>query len=279
MLAIISNRTLLIEMNYPFDINVLLHPNIIQWNYKHPAVSTSKFFYVLDMDHLKTKWSRLSVSLLNESIDMVELLTNLGLYWYYKVFNDHWTTLFHDMFGISQNDNVFSYGCVSQYLFTYDKRVTDAIDKEMGQLQLTPGQYVSVHYRSQSIAGDDHLKHPRSPIPYFNCTVSILYQLKNNYLNISKAYFISDSTATDRIANSIYSNQIVTSNVRKVHIDRVDLLDLSVDTLIDGLIGVLVNIEVAAKGAVFIRSGSTMADLIESIGQFSNCAVIRSDTF
>ena len=128
----------------------------------------------------------------------------------------------------------------------------------------------------KSIAGDDHPKHP---MPYFNCTFSILYQLKNNYLNISKAYFISDSTAADRIANSIYSNQIVSSNVNKVHIDRADLLDLTVDTLIDGFVGVLVNIEVTAKGAVFIRSGSTMADLIESIGQFSNCAVIRSDSF
>ena len=30
MFAILSNRTLLIEITYPFDINILLHPNGIQ---------------------------------------------------------------------------------------------------------------------------------------------------------------------------------------------------------------------------------------------------------
>ena len=151
MLAILSNRTLLIDMKYPFDINILLHPNAIQWNYTNPKVSISKFYYVLDWDHLKTKWPRLSTSLLSESIDMIKLQTNLGLYWYYKVFSDHWTTLFHDVLGISQNNIILSYGCVSRYLFTYDKRVTDAIDKEMQELQLTPGKYVSAHTLSISI--------------------------------------------------------------------------------------------------------------------------------
>ena len=80
---------------------------------------------------------------------MIEIFTTFGFFWYFRVFNDKWTKQFHDMFGVSQNDSVFFYGCVSQYLFTYDKRVTDAIDKEMQQLQLTPGHYVSVHYCSQ----------------------------------------------------------------------------------------------------------------------------------
>ena len=63
-----------------------------------------------------------------------------------------------------------------------------------------------------------------------------------------------------------------------MHIDRFDKLHLSMDSLIDGFVGVLVNIEVAAKSSVFIRSGktgSTMANLIESIGQFSKCSVVR----
>jgi len=92
-------------------------------------------------------------------------------------------------------------------------------------------------------------------------------------------YFISDSNAADTIANTYYAGAIVTSHVSKIHVDRTDGLHFSMDSLIDGFVGVLVNIEVAAKSSVFIRSGSTMADLIESIGQFSNCAVIRGDTF
>ena len=37
------------------------------------------------------------------------------------------------------------------------------------------------------------------------------------------------------------------------------------DSVIDGFIGVLVNIEVAAKGAAFVRSGSTFADLTDNL--------------
>ncbi|XP_065891466.1 uncharacterized protein [Dysidea avara] len=277
MLAILSNRTLIIEMKYPFDINTLLHPNAIQWNYI-PTINKGQQFILLDKGKLDMNWPRLTEAMFNLSIDLIEMETNLGFYWYFKTFNDKWTKRFYDMFGVSQNDNIFSYGCVTKYLFTYDKRVTDAIDKEMQELQLTAGKYVSAHYRSQSIAGDEYLKHPSNPIPYFDCAVSIINK-SQSHSNISVVYFISDSNAADAIANVYYTGQIVTSHVSKMHIDRTDVLHLPNDSLIDGFIGVLVNIEVAAKGAVFIRSGSTMADLIESIGQFSSCAVIRGDVF
>ena len=89
-----------------------------------------------------------------------------------------------------------------------------------------------------------------------------------------QVYFISDFEEVDKIVNDVYAGQIVTSAGSKIHIDRSEQLLLSMDSLIDGFIGVLVNIEVAAKGAAFIRSGSTMADLIESIGHFSKCSVI-----
>ena len=274
MFAILSNRTLLIEMKYPFDINALLHPNAIQWNYTPTNKANSQHYILQDEYNLDRYWSRFSVALYDSGIDMIEVTTNLGFFWYFKKFDNEWTKLFNEWFGVSQNNNMFSYGCVSQYLFTYDKRVTDAIDKEMQQLQLTPGQYVSAHYRTQAIAGDAHLKDPINPLPYFRCGTMIANFL-GNASNPFRVYFISDSTAVDVITNTSYSDQIVTSHVSKIHIDRSDKLHLSMDTLVDGFVGVLVNIEVAAKGAAFIRPGSTMADLIESIGQFSKCSVVR----
>ena len=54
------------------------------------------------------------------------------------------------------------------------------------------------------------------------------------------------------------------SHVKRIHVDR------SKESLLEGFIGVLVNVEVAAKAAVFIKSaGSTLSDLVESIGHFN----------
>jgi len=86
-----------------------------------------------------------------------------------------------------------------------------------------------------------------------------------------QVYFISDFEEVDKMVTDVYAGKIVTSMVSRIHIDRSEELHLSMDSLIDGFIGVLVNIEVAAKGAAFIRSGSTMADLIKSIEHFSKC--------
>ncbi|XP_065890776.1 uncharacterized protein [Dysidea avara] len=271
MLAILSNRTLLIEMKHQIDINILLHPNAIQWNYVPTTINSSQHVALIDWGNLQNNWATFSEALYDLNTDMITVGTNLGFFWYFRVFNDKWTKQFHDAFGISQNYNVFSYGCVSKYLFTYDKRVTDAIDKEIQELQLIPGKYVSAHYRTQAIAGDARLKDQINPLPYFRCGVMIASVLGKSY----QVYFISDFEEVDKMVTDIYDGKIVTSNVTKMHIDRSDVLHLSMDSLIEGFIGVLVNIEVAAKGAVFIRSGSTMADLIESIGQFSKCSVVR----
>ena len=271
MLAILSNRTLLIEMKHQFDINILLHPNAIQWNYVPTTINSIQHVELIDWGNLQNHWATFLEALYDLNTDMITVRTNLGFSWYFRVFNGKLTKQFHDVFGISQNDNVFSYGCVSKYLFTYDKRVIDAINKEMQELQLIPGKYVSAHYRTQAITGDDHLKGPINPLPYFRCGLMIASILGKSY----QVYFISDFEKVLKMVTDIYERKIVTSNVSKMHIDRSDVIHLSIDSLINGFIGVLVNIEVAAKGAAFIRSGSTMSDLIESIGQFSKCSVVR----
>ena len=274
MLAILSNRTLLIEMTYPFDINILLHPNAIQWNYKLKIANVQQFMLI---DDYNLYWPRFSEAIFNPSIDLIEMRTNLGLFWFFKAFDDKWTKLFHDVFSVSQNDHIFSYGCAYRYLFTYDKRVTDAIDKEMQQLQLTPGKYVSVHYRTRIMFNDALYGHNVSidPFPYFKCGIKIADKLGNDY----RVYFISDLEEVDKMVTGVYADQIVTSQVNKLHVDRFEKHSSTNDSLIHGFVGVLVNIEVAAKGAAFIRvalqSLSNMADLIEGIGQFSKCSVVE----
>ena len=52
-------------------------------------------------------------------------------------------------------------------------------------------------------------------------------------------------------------------------------VDRDKSDLFEGFIGVIVDIEIAAKGAVFVSSGSTFSDLIESIGRFSKDTVIK----
>ena len=279
MFAILSNRTLLIEMTFPFDINILLHPNAIQWNYE-PNITNAQQFVLIDDRNLFRQWPGFSDAIFNPNIDLIEMRTNLGLFWFFKAFDDRWTKLFYDMFSVSPTDHIFSYGCAYRYLFTYDKRVTDAIDKEMQQLQLSPGKYVSVHYRTRGIAHDALSGKNISvdPFPYLKSGIKMANVLGNNSL----VYFISDLKRVDKMVTGVYADRIVTSQVNKLHVDRVGGR-LSMDSLIDGFIGVLVNTEVAAKGVAFVRAAiqvsttitSTMADLIESIGQFSKCSVVK----
>lgn len=267
MFAIFSNRTFLIQMNYPFDINKLLHPNAIKWNYTGymHANQKTKDFNLIDKENLNKIWPLFSEKLFNPSTDIITIHTNLGLSWYFDVFDDKWSKLFHDWFNVTK-DNILIYGCVTRYLFNYDKIVIDAINKEMQECSLIPGLYVSVHFRSY-LEYNNHY----SPYPYFNCAVLLAKKMDNNS-NAITIYLISDSDKADELANTEYSGQIVVSRIKKIHVDQVG--GVPPDVIFAGFVGLLVNIEVAAKGAIFIRSGSTVSDLIEATGRFTKSSVI-----
>ena len=269
LFAILSNRIFLIQMNYPFDINKLLHPNVIEWNsikYRDIKNSITKDFYLIDKSGLDKNWKSFSKELFNPNINVITLHTNLGFFWYYKIFDDKWSKLFRDQFNITKDHNILTYGCVIRYLFTYDKVVTDAINKEMQELSLTSGLYVSIHFRSNEEV--EKLTY-RDPRPSLKRGIEIANQMSNKLNKTFKVYLISDSYKVDKIASTEYSGQITVSHVVKVHIDH------KKGPLFEGFIGVIVNIEVAAKGVVFIKSaGSTFSDLIESTGQFNKDMVV-----
>ena len=268
LFAILSNRTFLIQMSHPFDINRLLHPNAIKWNYtgyRNIKQMTKKDFNLIDAGRLKRNWASFSTNLFDPDVNIITFHTNLGFSWYYTMFDDKWSKLLRDHFNITKENNILTYGCVIQYLFTYDKMVTDAIKKEMQELGLTPGLYVSVHFRS---FWDAPGRHPPIPGPFLSRGVKIANNMSMDLSKTFKVYFITDSQEAKEMANTKYNGQVLTSHVKEIHIDK------DRGSVVEGFIGVIVNIEVAAMGAVFVRSGSTFSDLIESIGQFNKNSVI-----
>ena len=269
LFAILSNRTFLIEMNHPLDINRLLHPNAIKWNYtgyRNINNMIKKEFSMIDSPPLKLHWPSFSKQLFNPDVNIITLHTNLGLSYYFQVFDDKWSKLFRDYFNITTND-ISTYGCVIRFLFTYDKIVTDAIKKEMQELGLVPRLYVSVHFRSY-LDAPGLPRHP-SVSPFLSHGVEKANNMSMNSNKTFKVYFITDSFKAKEIANTKYKGQVLTSHVKEVHVDK------NRESILEGFIGVIVNIEVAAMGAVFVRTGSTFSDLIESIGHFNESSVIR----
>ena len=264
LFAILSNRILLIQMNHPFDINTLLHPNVIQWNYTSYMNMDNMIggsFYL--MDDLQN-WPLVSEEIFDPTINILSFHTNVGFSDYYEVFDDKWSKLFRDKFNITKDNNIFTYGCVVRYLFTYDEIVTDVIKMEMEVLSLIPGQYVSVHFRSYLDAPDN--AHPNAA-PYLRRGVEIANNMSRNLNTSIKVYLVTDSQETKETANIQYHGIILPSHVKEVHVDK------DTESVFEGFIGVIVNIEVAARGAAFVRSNSTFSDLIESIGQFSKESV------
>ena len=215
-------------------------------------------------------WPSLSKELFNCNTDIITIESNLEFPWFFT-FDDKWNKLFHDRFNITVHNSILTYGCVVRYLFTYDKVVTDAIKKEMQELSLLPRLYVSLHFRSfqESTART----HP-SPYPYLNCSVMIASEMTDALNATFKVYLISDSKEANEIASTAYDGQVIASHARKVHVDRIG--NTSPDLVLEGFIGLLVNIEVAAKGAVFIRTeGSSLSDLIESMAEVHKVLVIK----
>ena len=270
LFAILSNRTFLIEMNHPLDINRLLHPNAIKWNYtgyRNINNMVIKRIGLIDTRALNLYWPSFSKQLFNPDVHILKVRTNLGFPYYFKMFDDKWNKLFRDHFDITKDD-ISTYGCVVRYLFTYDKIVTDAINKEMEELGLVPRLYVSVHFRSYFDAPGLNLN-PAGPTPFLSRGVEIANNMSKNSNKSFEVYFITDSFKAKEIANTKYEGQVLTSHVKEAHVDKVK------GSILESFIGVLVNIEVAAMGAVFVRSGSTFSDLIESIGQFNEESVSR----
>ena len=202
-------------------------------------------------------------------VDVINFITDLGFFWFMPKFSKEMHQMFNKFFPVSMKNNYHVlYGCIQRYLFTYDKIVSDAIQTEMSDLGLQPGRFVAAHYRTQLIKDDIPPPTPLDPGPQLLCATMAAEALGDKlHLNYVPTYLITDTNAVNDYAHKFYKDKIVSSPVKKIHIDRTRLRG---ENALPGFIGVIVNIEVAAKAAVFLRFGrqhSSMADFIEGLGR------------
>ena len=225
---------------------------------------------MVDPPALKRYWPSFERMLMNKnSVDVMELQTNLGFFWFMQKFSEQLKQLFNEFFPENiMKDYWILYGCIQRYLFTYARIITDAIQKEMSDLGLQPGRFVAAHYRTQLIANDTEPPTPLEPEPRLLCAImaaeALGHKLRVKYV---PTYLITDTHIVEDYAHKFYKDKIMTSPVEKIHIDRTQL---TAKEALSGYVGVFVNIEVAAKAAVFLRFGrqhSSMADLIVSLGR------------
>ena len=269
LFAILSGRIFLIEMTHPFDINTLLHPNAINWNYTdYKHITNTKEVNIIDQRKiLKETWPSFYRELFDPKISVIKFHTNLGFPLYYEVLDDKWSKLFQDWFNITKDNYIYTYGCVIRYLFTYDKAITMAIEKEMEELDLIPGLYVSVHFRSYKYC--KICNHP-NPYRFLNRSLNAANEMTDKSNVTFKVYLMTDSEEVVKIASTEYHGKILASHVEKIHID------IHRTNLIEGFIGLMVNIEVAAKAAVFVKvAGSTLSDLVHSLGKFKKDSLVK----
>ena len=269
-LAVVTKRALLVRMPHPVDISVLMQPNAVKWN--HPTGRLPlKSFFLVDPPALDKSWPALYEMLMDydNSVDVIDFQTNLGFYWFLPKFSKQLRQMFIDSFPVDNSyDYRILYGCAQRYLFKYNQVITDAIHKEMTDLNLQAGHYVAAHYRTQLLPDDTEPPTPLAIEPHLRCVAIAVESLNHKYHSESMpAYLLSDTNIVDDMAHKLYKGIIRTSSVEKIHIDRTKLKSRAA---LAGYVGVFVNIEVAAKAAVFLRFGrqhSSMADLIESLGR------------
>ena len=103
------------------------------------------------------------------------------------------------------------------FVFTYNKRITNAVSKEIQEPGLIPGSYVSAYFRSYYDASDH--PHP-SPYPYLDCAIMIANEIANITNALFKVYLITDLEKADKIASTEYNGHITTSHVAKVYVDQ-----------------------------------------------------------
>ena len=269
-LAVITKRALVISMPLPLDINIIMHPKAIMWNHSVDHLLSTKKYFMVDPPALKRYWPSFERMLMNNnSVDVMELQTNLGFFWFSPRFSEQLKQVFNEFFTVTvTQDYRILYGCVQRYLFTYDKIITDAVQKEMSNLGLQPGKFVAAHYRTQLIANDTEPPTPLDPGPHLLCA-TIAAEALSDKLNLKYVpiYLITDTHIVEDYAHQFYKDKILTSPVKKIHIDRTRLTGKDA---LSGYVGVFVNIEVATQTAVFLRFGrqhSSMADLIVSLGR------------
>ena len=272
VMSMLTKRVFLLEFYHPFDFSKFLLPNLINWKFQIPkSVDRNvKSFDLMNKGRVESHWNVLEALLLDPAADdTIELTTNMGVDMFIADFGDIILERFLNMKINTFHNYTALYGCVMRYLFKQSPVITDSILREQKSLDLTTGHYVAVHIRTGMGENLPDLNLPSSEYwkPYFECAITTAKAYADQYCirKICPVYVLTDTEEVKEYAILHYGDYMKTSTVYMQHIDhiRVDIPQLVEDTFV----GLITDIEVAARAAIFIGTEhSTFTDLIEGIG-------------
>ena len=274
IMSMLTNRVFLLEFYHPFDFSKFLLPNFIDWKFQLPPGRNVKYFDLMNKERVKNQWSVVEEILLNNNVeDTIEFSTNLGIDMYMKNFGDTMLKKFLNMKISTFHNYTALYGCVMRYLFKHSPVITDSVLREQKSLDLRTGHYVAVHIRTGMGEHLPDLDLPSSEFwkPYLECAISMAKVYANQYCftQTCPVYVLTDVEEVKEYAIAHYGDYIKTSTVYTQHIDN---LKVHIPQLVeDTFVGLITDIEVAARAAIFISTEhSTFSELIEGLGFYTS---------
>lgn len=274
VMAMVTKRVFLLEFYHPFDFSKFLLPNRIDWKFQIPPDRVVKYFDLMNKERVKDQWSVVETLLLDPKVeDAIEFATNIGMDVFMMNFGDALLKKFLNMKINSFHNYTALYGCVVRYLFKHSPVITDSVLREQKSLELRTGHYVAVHIRTGMGEHLPDLDLPSSEYwkPYLECAVTIAKAYADRYCfkKTCPVYVLTDVEEVKKYAILHYGKYIKTSTVYMQHIDN---LKVHIPQLVeDTFVGLITDIEVAARAAIFIGTEhSTFSDLIEGLGFYTS---------
>lgn len=275
VMSMLTGRVFLLEFYHPFDFSKFLLPNLINWKVKVPPDREVKYFDLMNKEHVRKEWKDIETLLLSPDMEdtVIEFATNVGIDMFMNSFSDTMKRKFLNMKINSFHNHTALYGCVMRFLFRHSPVITDSVLREQKSLELRTGHYVAVHIRTGMGENVVSLNLPSGKYwkPYLECAIATAKAYASQYCfsRTCPVYVLADVEEVKKYAISYYGDYIKTSTVYVQHIDKpkVEIPQLVEDTFI----GLITDIEVAARAAIFISTEhSTFSDLIEGLGFYTS---------
>jgi len=272
VVSMLSKRVFLLEFSRPFDFSKFLIPNFINWRLK-VNLQNVRHFDLMNNPRVDERWSQVEDLLLNSNTEEdIILTTNVGMDVYMTNFGEKMLSKFLELKVNDFHSYTAIYGCAMRYLFKRSPVIIDSVLREQRSLNLNTGHYVAIHIRAGLGENLPNLNLPSEEYwkPHLECAVATAKNYAVPYCSgTCPVYVLTDTDKVKQYAIAQYGDYVRTSTVYELHIDHPRL---KVPRLLEeAFVGLLTDIEVAARSAVFISmEHSTFSDLIEGLGFFTN---------
>ena len=274
IMSMLTKRVFLLEFYHPFDFSKFLLPNLIDWKSKIPPDRRVRYFDLMNMGRVKKQWTDIETLLLDPTVeDTIEFATNIGIDIYMMSFGDTMLKRYLDMKINNFRNHAALYGCAMRFLFKHSPVITDSVLREQKSLELRTGHYVAVHIRTGMGENLPDLDLPSSEYwkPYLECAITTAKEYAEQYCfkKTCPVYVLTDVQEVKEYAILHYGDYIKTSTVYTQHIDN---LKVHIPQLVeDTFVGLITDIEMAARAAIFISTEhSSFSNVIEGLGFYTN---------